>query len=103
MLSVEDYLPGAVNFTVTATDIFDQSVTIVVPVFIPGKYICKQLTDLCTNYPNFLHTEPFLDGHCNFDLLAFTVNCNTTLDATLVPLTYTCSYDGGPEEICMLQ
>ena len=57
----------------------------------------------CTNCPNFCPTEPFLDGGCNFDLLTFTVYCNTSLDATQVPLTYTCSYDGGPEEICTLQ
>ena len=49
-------------------------------------------------------TEPMLSGSCITDPTAslLTVFCNTSLDATKVPLEYTCSYDSGPEESCTL-
>ena len=48
-------------------------------------------------------TEPMLIGMCNFDPLdGFSISCMTSLDETQVPLTYTCSYNDGPEEDCML-
>lgn len=35
-LSVVDYLPGTYNITIDAVDIYGQSVTVNVPLFLPG-------------------------------------------------------------------
>lgn len=49
----------------------------------------------------FLPIEPLLLGSCT-TASQLTVSCTTSLDATQVPLEYTCSYDSGPEEPCTL-
>ena len=106
VLTVEEYLPGNYNFTVLATDVFDQSISVVVPVSISGMYACRTKIDViiirsvCQLQIFFLHTEPMLSGMCEFDEASLSVFCSTELDRTQVPLTYSCSYDNGTSEIC---
>ena len=38
--------------------------------------------------------------NCTLGPEGVTVQCFSSLDQTLVPITYTCSYDGGPQEDC---
>ena len=49
------------------------------------------------------HTEPLIFGECRTSFISnrLTVACNTSLDGFQVPLTYSCSYDGGPQEPCI--
>ena len=47
-------------------------------------------------------TEPLLLSlNCTLGEEEVTVVCETTLDDTMVPISYTCSYDDGPAEECM--
>lgn len=38
-LTVNDYAPGEYNFTVDATDVYGQTATVIVPLFLSGKII----------------------------------------------------------------
>lgn len=49
-------------------------------------------------------SEPPLVGfECSLGPEGVTVLCTSSLNDTMVPVTYTCSYDDGPEEDCMLK
>ena len=49
----------------------------------------------------FLSTEPLLLSlNCTLGEEEVTVICESSLDDTMVPITYSCSYDTGPFEIC---
>ena len=46
-------------------------------------------------------TEPGpLTVACSLGAEGLTLECPTSVDGTMVPLTYSCSYDGGPAEDC---
>ena len=43
-LSVEDYAPGDYNLSIVATDVFGQTITTVVEVFLSGEIFYSMLT-----------------------------------------------------------
>lgn len=49
-----------------------------------------------------LSTEPLLVVNCTLGPEELTVVCVTSLDDTMVLITYTCSYDSGPVQDCKI-
>ena len=101
VIGVGDYPPGNYNLTVTVQDENGQTVTTVVESFsLSGQYIGSWMRIASIiNYP----AEPTLDFfNCTLGPEGVTVLCRSSLDDTMVPISYTCSYDDGPEEDCKL-
>ena len=126
IISVQDYPPGDYNLTIIATDTLNQTVDERVPLFLAGmpshcfgitpifycegaivrrftKSYLRTYAHVLTHIHTHTHEEPLLFGECRTDSISnrLSVACNTSLDGFQVPLTYSCSYDGGPQEPCI--
>ncbi len=98
-MSVVDYPPGEYDLTITAQDAEGQTVDVsLTSLQLTGKSICCDVDNsvirmCCTEPPAFTAT-------CILGPEELTLECSTSVDGTMVPLTYSCSYDNQPAEDC---
>ncbi len=102
VLTVQDFPPGDFILTVTARDVSGQTATQVVePILLSGQFAGCKLLVRARFYPSHSNTEPALSPvTCSLQQEGTTVVCSTPLEDTLVPLSYSCSYNDGPASNC---
>ena len=102
VLGVQDFSPGIYSLTVTVRDVSGQTASQTVdPITLSGRNYHHQLP----SQPLFSHkfSEPPLSPvECTLTPEGVAVLCRTPLDDTMVPLTYTCSYNNRPSQDCEL-
>ena len=102
ILGVQDFPPGIYSLFVTVRDVSGQTASQTVdPITLSGRNYHHQLP----SQPLFSHkfSEPPLSPvECTLTPEGVAVLCRTPLDGTMVPLTYTCSYNNRPSQDCEL-
>ena len=103
-LDVLAYSPGLYNIIVNVTDVYGQTATMGVGLFLSGTFLLMLaiMSKLLQITHSHFHTPctivPSIFGNCV--LSGLNVYCTTSADNTMVTVVYNCSYDGGPQESC---
>ena len=98
VVNVKDFPPGEYNLTVSVHDENGLTGIAEVDIQLSGINVCY----VCNPEKYKLQcTESLLVlFNCTLGSEGVTALCLSSLDQTMVPITYTCSYDNGSQENC---